>query len=436
MNRMMQDQEAEKALLGGLLSNPGACDAAAEILHGPGDFASLRHQIIYRQIQLLAEAGERPDPVTVNAALQREGQSAKTGGGDYLHTLMAACPLSSQVPSYARIVRDHALRRSLDAAGQEIGKIAAEADPADILVLADQVFTAAMSAGARPTSDAAPIGADWMDYLDRLEHPRDPGLSTGLADLDAITAGGLRGGQLVMIGARTSVGKSVLLTQIAAHSAIRLGVPTLLVNLEMSRREIQDRITANLAGIQLRSLQTAALNEHDWQRIAYATRDIAESPLLISDSPSIGVAKIRATVRDMRRRGTPLGLIAIDYIQLMRSPGRRAENRQQELSDLCRSLKLLARDSDVPVLVAAQLNRGPETRVDKRPQMADLRESGSLEQDSDIVILLHREDAYAPMSPRAGEIDLIVAKQRGGPTGTITAAFQGHYARIADMARV
>ena len=432
----MQDQEAEQALLGGLLSSPGAYDTVAEILHGPGDFAGLRHQILYRQIQLLAEAGERPDPVTVNAALQREGQSARTGGGDYLHTLMAACPLPSQVTAYARIVRDHALRRSVYGVAEEIGKIAAEADPADILVRADQAFTAALSAGVRPSSDTVPIGADWPDYLGRLENPQEPGLPTGLADLDLITGGGLRGGQLVMIGARTSVGKSVLLTQIAAHAAVRLGVPTLLANLEMSRREIQDRITANHAGVLLQSLQTGRLDEHDWQRIALATRDISAAPLLINDSPSVGVAAIRATVRDMRRRGTPLGLIAIDYIQLMRAPGKRMENRQQELSDLCRSLKLLARDADVPVLVAAQLNRGPESRVDKTPQMADLRESGSLEQDSDIVILLHREDAYLPMSPRSGEIDLIVAKQRGGPTGRIVAAFQGHYARIAEMSRV
>jgi replicative DNA helicase len=256
---------------------------------------------------------------------------------------------------------------------------------------------------------------------------------TGFADLDALT-NGLHAGQMIVIAARPALGKSTLALDLARAASIKHNLASVIFSLEMSRNEITMRLLSAEARVSLHSMRTGQMKDEDWTRLARRMSEVAHAPLFIDDSPNMSMMEIRAKCRRLKQQHD-LRLVIIDYLQLMTSP-KRVENRQQEVSELSRSLKLLAKELNVPVIAVAQLNRGPEQRQDKRPMLSDLRESGSIEQDSDVVILLHREDAYEPESPRAGEADFIVAKHRNGPTTTVTVAFQGHYSRFVDMARI
>jgi len=256
------------------------------------------------------------------------------------------------------------------------------------------------------------------------------GVPTGFADLDALM-NGLRPGQLVVVAARPAVGKSTLGLDFARSASIKHGLTSVIFSLEMSRSEITMRLLSAESRVPLHHMRSGPMTDDDWARLARRMVEVAEAPLFIDDSPNLTMMEIRAKARRLKQRHD-LRLIVVDYLQLM-SSHKRVESRQQEVSELSRSLKLLAKELDVPVVAISQLNRGPEQRTDKRPQLADLRESGSIEQDADAVILLYREDAFERESPRAGEADLIVAKHRNGPTATITVAFQGHYSRFVDM---
>jgi replicative DNA helicase len=237
---------------------------------------------------------------------------------------------------------------------------------------------------------------------------------------------------MVVIAARPAIGKSTLALDLARAAAIKHRLATVMFSLEMSRNEITMRLLSAEARVPLQAMRTGQLGEDDWTRLARRMSEVVDAPLFIDDSPNMSMMEIRAKCRRLKQRHD-LRMVIVDYLQLMTSP-RRVENRQQEVSEMSRSLKLLAKEVDVPVVAISQLNRGPEQRNDKRPLLSDLRESGSIEQDSDVVILLHREDAYERESPRAGEADMIIAKHRNGPTTTVTVAFQGHYSRFVDMA--
>jgi replicative DNA helicase len=258
------------------------------------------------------------------------------------------------------------------------------------------------------------------------------GVPTGFVDLDRLT-NGLHPGQMIIIAARPAVGKSTLGLDICRAASIKNGQTSAIFSLEMSRSEITMRLLSAEARVPLHHMRTGKLTEEDWARLARRMGEVAEAPLFIDDSPNLTMMEIRAKARRLKQRHN-LKLIVVDYLQLM-SPHKRAESRQQEVSEMSRALKLLAKELEVPVIAISQLNRGAEQRTDKKPQIADLRESGSLEQDADMVILLYREDIVEKESPRAGEADFIVAKHRNGPTATITVAFQGHYSRFVDMAR-
>jgi replicative DNA helicase len=258
------------------------------------------------------------------------------------------------------------------------------------------------------------------------------GVPTGFADLDALT-NGLHPGQLIIVAARPAIGKSTLAVDIARSASIKNGLTSVIFSLEMGRNEILMRMLSAEAQIALHHMRSGNMSDNDWQKLATKMGVVSEAPLFIDDSPNLTMMEIRAKCRRLKQRHD-LRLVVVDYMQLMTS-GKKVESRQQEVSEFSRSLKLLAKELDVPVIAVSQLNRGPEQRTDKRPMLSDLRESGSLEQDADMVILLHREDAYERESPRAGEADFIVAKHRNGPTSTITVAFQGHYSRFVDMAQ-
>jgi len=289
----------------------------------------------------------------------------------------------------------------------------------------------------RTSEDYLPLNEIMGEALTEIEaiSNRDGemvGVPTGFTDLDSLT-NGLHAGQLVMIAARPALGKSTMALDVCRTASIKHGLTSVIFSLEMSRNEIVMRLLSAEAQVPLQHMRSGTMSESDWSKLAGKMGTVSDAPLFIDDSPNMNLMEIRAKCRRLKQRHD-LRLVVVDYLQLM-SSGKRVESRQQEVSEFSRSLKLLAKELDVPVIAISQLNRGPEQRQDKRPMLADLRESGSLEQDADMVLLLHREDFYERESPRAGEADFIVAKHRNGPTATITVAFQGHYSRFVDMAQ-
>lgn len=429
------DLDAEQSVLGGMLLSKNAIGDVMEVLKG-ADFYKPAHETIYTAICDLYAEGEPADPITLAAELTKRSELSRVGGPGYLHSLVQTVPTAANAEYYAEIVSDRAALRRLAEAGTRIAQMgyAAEGEVSEILDAAGAELTTAVSVQDDP--DAASIGDDWADMIDELQeletHGRAMGVPTGIKDLDALT-NGLHPGQMIIVAARPSMGKSTLALDFARSCAIQNGRRAAVFSLEMSRREVQHRVASAEARVGLHRIRGGAMSSGDWDALAKAQERITAAPLEIDDTSQQTVMQIKARCRRMQQRGG-LDLVVVDYLQLMQSGGaRRPESRQQEVSEMSRNLKLLAKELEVPVIALSQLNRGPEQRTDKRPMMSDLRESGSLEQDADMVILLHREDAYDKESPRAGEADLIVAKHRNGPTATITVAFQGHYSRFVDM---
>lgn len=417
---------AEQAVVGAAMADAAAAETLGAIVQ-PRCFQRPGHGLIFAAALALAQRGGAVDWVAVLGELTRTGELRNAGGMDYVHECYAArAPMAAWHAH--RIAEDFHRRDTLEQlsrAAQMLGSPAYEpSDLEQIRKLVDGALT--------PPQDGArrDMGALVADVIDGLERKEERGLSTGIRDLDE-ALGGLGGGQVILVGARPAVGKSIVLLGIAAHIAVNLGLPVLLSSLEMSAEEMTLRLLSSLARVPLHSLVQRQVVDSDWERLAKAADRIGPAPLTIDDTPGASLTQIRSALREMDRV-TPPALLAVDYLQLMGGP--KAENRQVAVTDLAWGLKQIARERGIPVLVAAQLNRGPEHRSDKRPLLSDLRESGALEQTADVVILLNREDAYNRESPRAGEIDLDVSKNRQGPQCVITAAFQGHYARVVDMA--
>ncbi len=381
--------------------------------------------------------GEPADAVTVAAELTKRGEIGRVGGAPYLHTLISSVPTAANAGYYARIVRERAILRRLVDAGTRIVQLGYAVDSGDVDDLVDRAQAEVYSVTERRSSeDYQPLSAlmdATIDELDKIAWHGDQlvGVPTGFADLDALT-NGLHPGQMIVVAARPAVGKSTLGTRRRPVASIRHGLTSVIFSLEMARNEIVMRLLSAEAGVALNHMRSGTLSDNDWTRLARKMGEVQAAPLFIDDSPNMSMMEIRAKCRRLKQRHD-LKLVIIDYMQLM-SSGKRVESRQQEVSEFSRAMKLLAKELKVPVIAVSQLNRGPEQRSDKRPQLSDLRESGAIEQDADMVILLHREDLYERESPRAGEADFIVAKHRNGPTGEITVAFQGHYSRFVDMA--
>jgi replicative DNA helicase len=431
------DIAAEQCVLGGMLLSKDAISDVLDIIKGP-DFYRPAHQIVYEAVLDLYGKGEPADAVTIAAELTRHGDISRVGGAPYLHTLIASVPTAANAGYYARIVRERAILRRLVEVGTRIVQLGYAGDgEADELVDRAEAEVYGIT-DRRVSEDYAPLSEIMPGALDEIEAIGSrggtlTGVPTGFADLDSLT-NGLHPGQMVVIAARPAIGKSTLALDLARAASVHAGMSAVIFSLEMSRNEITMRLLSAEAKVALQTIRTGKLTDEDWTRLARRMGEVAEAPLFIDDSPNMSMMEIRAKCRRLKQRHD-LKLVIIDYLQLMSSP-KRVENRQQEVSELSRSLKLLAKELDVPVVALSQLNRGPEQRSDKRPMLSDLRESGSIEQDADVVILLHREDAYEKESPRAGEADFMVAKHRNGPTTTVTVAFQGHYSRFVDMAPI
>jgi len=431
------DLAAEQCVLGGMMLSKDAISDVLDVIKAH-DYYRPAHQIVHEVVLDLYGRGEPADAVTVAAELTRNGNIARVGGAPYLHTLIASVPTAANAGYYARIVRERAILRRLVEVGTRIVQLgyAGDGDADELVDRAEAEIYGVTD--RRVSEDYLPLSEIMPGALDEIEAIGSrggslAGVPTGFGDLDALL-NGLHAGQMIVIAARPAMGKSALALDIARAASVRSGLTSVLFSLEMSRNEITMRLLSAEARVPLQAMRTGQLGEDDWTRLARRMSEVVDAPLFIDDSPNMSMVEIRSKCRRLKQRHD-LKLVIVDYLQLMSSP-KRVENRQQEVSDLSRSLKLLAKELQVPVVALAQLNRGPELRSDKRPLLADLRESGSIEQDSDVVILLHREDVYEPESPRAGEADLIVAKHRNGPTATVTVAFQGHYSRFVDMAPI
>src|SRR5690242_3889624 len=380
------DIDAERCVLGGMLLSKDAISDVLEVIR-PHDHYRPAHQIVHEVILDLYGRGEPADAVTVAAELTRRGGVGRVGGADYLHTLIASVPTAANAGYYARIVRERAILRRLVEVGTRIVQLGYVGDgEADDLV--DQAQAEVYSVTDRRVSeDYLPLSEIMPGALDEIEAigshgGRMTGVPTGFADLDSLT-NGLHPGQMVVIAARPALGKSTLALDLARAASVQHGLATVIFSLEMSRNEITMRLLSAEARVPLHTMRTGQLSDDDWTRLARRMSEVVEAPLYIDDSPNMSMMEIRAKCRRLKQRHD-LKLVIIDYLQLMSSP-RRVENRQQEVSEMSRSLKLLAKELDVPVIAVAQLNRGPEQRTDKKPMLSDLRESGSIEQDADMV---------------------------------------------------
>ena len=433
-----QDLTAEQCVLGGMLLSKDAIADVVELIRG-ADFYKPAHQTVYEAILDLYGRGEPADPVTVAAKLTQNGELGRIGGAPYLHTLIASVPTAANAGYYARIVRETAILRRLVEAGTRIVQMGYASDGGEVDAVVDRAQAEVYAVTERRASeDYLPLAEIMEGTVDEIEAIAShggamAGVPTGIEDLDRLT-NGLHAGQLVVVAARPAIGKSTLGLDLARSASVKHGMTSVIFSLEMGRNEITMRLLSAEARVPLHHMRSGSMSEDDWQRLARRMGEVNDAPLFVDDSPNMSMMEIRAKCRRLKQRHD-LRLVVIDYLQLM-SSGKRVESRQQEVSEFSRSLKLLAKELEVPVVAISQLNRGAETRTDKKPMLSDLRESGAIEQDADVVILLHREDAYEKESPRAGEADLIVAKHRNGPTSTVTVAFQGHYSRFVDMAQM
>ena len=429
-----QDVAAEQSVLGAMMMSKDAIANVVEVVKGR-DFYRPAHELIYDAILDLYGKGDPADPITVAAELTRRGEIGKVGGHIYLHELLSSVSIAANAGYYALIVREKAVLRRLVEASIRIAQMGYEGtgEVADIVDQAQQTIYNVTDAKA--SEDYKPLSALIEPTWNELEAiasrgGRLAGVPTGFAELDELT-NGLHPGQMIIVAARPAIGKSTLALDFARSAAIKNNLTTAVFSLEMSASEIMTRLLSAEAGLKLHHLRTGKLTDDDWERLSKVTSRIENAPLYIDDSPNLTMMEIRAKARRMKQR-YDLKLVVIDYLQLM-SSGKKVESRQVEVSEFSRQIKLLAKELGIPVIAISQLNRASEQRTDKRPLLSDLRESGSLEQDADMVILLHREDAYN-RDDRPGEADLIVAKHRNGETRTVTTAFQGHYSRFVDLA--
>ncbi len=433
-----QDLAAEQSVLGGMLLSK---DAIADVLERlrPSDFYRPAHQNVYDAILDLYGRGEPADAVTVAAELDRRGLLRRIGGAPYLHTLISTVPTAANAGYYAGIVAEKALLRRLVEAGTRVVQYGyAGAEGADVAEVVDRAQAEMYEVTERRMSeDFVPLEdllQPTMDEIDAIASNGglSRGVPTGFTELDELT-NGLHPGQMIIVAARPGVGKSTLGLDFMRSCSIKHRFASVIFSLEMSKSEIVMRLLSAEAKIKLGDMRSGRMSDDDWTRLARRMSEISEAPLYIDDSPNLTMMEIRAKARRLKQKAD-LRLVVVDYLQLM-SSGKKVESRQLEVSEFSRHLKLLAKELEVPVIAISQLNRGPEQRTDKKPMLSDLRESGSLEQDADMVILLNRPDAFERDDPRGGEADLIVAKHRNGPTKTVTVAHQLHLSRFTNMAR-
>ncbi|HMD46730.1 MAG TPA: replicative DNA helicase [Acidimicrobiales bacterium] len=432
--------EAEESLLGAMLLSNDAVSAALEIC-GAGDFYKPAHGHIFGAVLSLFGSGEAIDVVTVTEELKRAGLLDAVGDPAYLVSLQANTPSIANAVHYARIVEEHALLRRLVGVAGEIAEIGFSS-PEDVSVALDHaeslVFDVAQRRVVESIKPLRELLGPSLDRIEQLAEHNDTvtGLRTGYVDLDEMLAG-LQPASLTIVGARPSMGKTSFALGMVAHAGVVERRPVLLFSLEMGHIELTQRLLSSEALVDAHRLRIGRLHDPDWDKVSHAISRLSDAPIYIDDNPNLTVMDIRARARRLKQSEGELGLVVVDYLQLM-TGRQRAENRQVEVAEISRGLKILARELDVPVVALSQLSRGLESRQDKRPMLSDLRESGSLEQDADVVIFLYREEQYDPEAPldRRGMAEVIVAKHRNGRTGSVHLAFLNQYARFDNMRNI
>jgi replicative DNA helicase len=430
--------EAEQSLLGGLMLDNAAWDKVADLVIA-SDFYRKDHRLIFTGISELAEASNPCDVVTLSEFLDNRDELEGAGGLEYLALLSNETPGAANVRAYAKILRERSTLRSLINAGNQIsgsdysteGRTATDlVDEAERLVFDIAEKGSRGKVGFRPLKNILPDTVDRIDVLHQSGGDIT-GIPTGFTEFDKLTAG-LQPGELIIIAGRPSMGKSTLAINIAENAAIGARVPTAIFSMEMPSQQLAFRMISSLGRIDQTHLRTGKFPDEDWSRINTAVQLMSDAPIFIDDSASLSPTEIRARARRLKREHG-LGLIVLDYLQLMQVHGS-TENRATEISEISRSLKALAKELELPIIALSQLNRSVEQRTDKRPVMSDLRESGAIEQDADVILFIYREEVYNPETPRKGVADISVAKQRNGPIGDFPLTFVGRFTKFENWA--
>ncbi len=431
--------QAEQSVLGGLMLDPGAWEKIADRIN-EADFYRKEHRLIFRAIQELIEADSPCDGVTVAEALEKRGALQEAGGMSYLAALVEATPSAANITAYAAIVRERAILRQLAHVGAEITDAAFNPGGREVSALleeAEQKVFHIADQRQRGTGGFKAIKHLLIKAVDRIEQLHEKGgsvtgVSTGFVDLDRMTAG-FQPADLIIVAGRPSMGKTAFAMCIAEHVAIKEQLPVAVFSMEMPGDHLAMRMLSSLGRIDQHRLRIGQLEDDEWPRMTSALNILAGTKLFIDDTPALTPIELRARARRLAREHGTLGLVVIDYLQLMQAPGA-GDNRVAEISEISRSLKGLAKELNVPVVALSQLNRNLEQRPNKRPVMSDLRESGSIEQDADLIVFIYRDEVYHEDSPDKGIAEIIIAKQRNGPIGTVRLTFLGQYTRFENFA--
>jgi replicative DNA helicase len=436
--------EAEQSVLGGLMLENGAWDRVADAI-SEFDFYRADHKLIWKQVTRLIEENKPADVITVAEALESHNQLDEVGGLPYLTALAQNTPSAANIRRYAEIVRERAVLRRLAEVGAEIAELSynpAGRKASEILDEAEAKVFEIKEAGARGGQGFQPIKPVLIEVVNRIdelynrENPSEiTGVPTGFADLDAKTSG-LQPGDLVIVAGRPSMGKTAFSLNIAENVALAAQKPVAVFSMEMASTQLVMRMLGSVGKLDQHKLRTGRISEDDWPRLTHALGQLDEAPVFIDESGGLTSMEVRARARRLARqcKDGQLGLIVIDYLQLMAGGGGSGENRATEISEISRSLKSLAKELHVPVIALSQLNRSLEQRPNKRPVMSDLRESGAIEQDADVILFIYRDEVYNPDSQDKGTAEIIIGKQRNGPTGTVRLTFMGEYTRFENFA--
>ncbi|TMG97666.1 MAG: replicative DNA helicase [Betaproteobacteria bacterium] len=433
--------EAEQSVLGGLLLDNDAADRVGDVAAAE-DFYSDAHRVIYRHVMQLIANGKPADVVTLAESLSSAQKLDYVGGLAYLGALVQNVPTAANIRHYAQIVRDRSILRQLAATAGEIAdtaynplgrsaKMVLDEAEAKVLHIAEQ--------GARGAQNFHEIGKLLAGVVDRIEtlynrdNPSDvTGVPTGFVDLDRMTSG-FQPGDLIIVAGRPSMGKTSLALNIGENVALDTGMPVAVFSMEMGAAQLALRMIGSVGRLDQHKLRTGRLVAEDWDKLSAALGRLNEAPILIDETPALNAIEVRSRARRLMRQYGKLGLVIVDYLQLMQATTQ-GENRATELSEISRAMKSLAKELQVPVVALSQLNRSLEQRPDKRPVMSDLRESGALEQDADVILFIYRDEVYKPDSPDKGTAEILISKQRNGPTGKVTLTFRGEYTRFENFA--
>ena len=431
------DIEAEQAVLGSMLVDKDAVFEAMEVLK-EDDFYREDHKSIYSAISTLCSRGEPIDIITVKSELELQGKLEKIGGVEYLVDLPEKVPTIANIQKYVKIVEEKSILRNLIKASNEITTMGYE-QTEEVETIMEQaekkIFDLMQKKNQKGYTLLKDVLIGTFSELEQLYNQKESitGVPTGFIDLDRITAG-LHKSDLVLVAARPAMGKSAFANSIAVNAALKHNVPAVIFNLEMSKEQVGSRILCSEAMVESNKVRTGSLSEEEWVKLATAVAPLSEAPIYIDDTAGISVAEIRAKCRKLKLEKN-IGLVVIDYLQLIQASGKKNLNREQEISEISRALKILAKELEVPVIALSQLSRAPEQRTDHRPMLSDLRESGAIEQDADIVMFLYRDDYYNPETENKNVAEVIIAKHRAGATGTVELLFLGEYTKFVNIAR-